>query len=152
MAFKDRRRTDVRDNLQGRTVILTSAEINVADVGAGTTVLFSFPKANETYVFDMAAVDVITDLNAGTINIGHGTIPLDTSPESATLTTTTADSLWATATGDETSGLIFSPLGDVSPLVLVGAAATVPVIMATIATAVSGKFRVHLRCFAIPSY
>ena len=108
MAFKDRRRNDVRDNIQGRTVWITSAEINIADVGAGTTVLFSFPKANETYIIDKCALDVLTDLDAGTVTIGHGSLPLDTTAESGTLTTTSATSLWDTDNGDETTGTIFN--------------------------------------------
>jgi hypothetical protein len=157
MAFKDRRRTDVRDSLQGRISFITSAEISVADTGAASVVLFSFPNANETYIIDLTILDVLTNLNAGTVTIGHGTLPTDTTAESGTLTTTTADSLWATATGDETSGTIFSPqsrstAGTVEPLCLVGAAATVPVIIATITTAATGIFRVHCRVTAIPSY
>lgn len=154
MAFKDRRRTDARDSLQGQTFWITSKEIDVAEVGgAGSVVLFSFPNPNETYIIDLCALDVITDLNAGTVNIGHGTLPLDTTAESGILTTTTADSLWASATANETSGTVFS-IDDqtAAPLVLVGAAATVPVIIATVATAISGKFRVHARITAIPSY
>ncbi|KKS16789.1 MAG: hypothetical protein UU74_C0033G0021 [Candidatus Woesebacteria bacterium GW2011_GWA1_41_7] len=151
MAFKDRRRNDVRDNIQGRTVWITSAEINIADVGAGTTVLFSFPKANETYIIDKCALDVLTDLDAGTVTIGHGSLPLDTTAESGTLTTTSATSLWDTDNGDETTGTIFN-IDDQAPIVLVGAASTVPVIIATIATAATGRFRVHLRITALPSY
>jgi len=156
MAFKDRRRTDARDNLQGQTFWLTSALIDVADVAAGTTVLFSFPDAN-TYIIEKCALDVILRLDAGSVNIGYGTLPLDTTAESGTLTTTAADTLWATALADETGGEIFdiyslSTAGTLDPLTLVGAASTVPVIIATIATAVTGKFRVHLQVSKIPSY
>jgi len=157
MAFKDRRRTDARDDIQGQTIWMTSAEISVADTGAASVVLFSFPDPNSTYIIDATILDVTTNLNAGTVNIGHGTLPLDTTAESGTLTTTTADSLWASATGDETSGTIFSPqsrstAGTVEPLCLVGAASTVPVVIATIATAATGKFRVHLQVSKLPSY
>ena len=151
MAFKDRRRTDPRDQIQGRPYWLTSAEVDVADVEAGTTVLFSFPGASNKVIIDACYLDVTTDLDAGTVNIGHGTLPLDDTAEGGTLTTTTADSLWATATGDETTGTIFSytDLG-AAPLVFDRANATVPVVIATIATAVSGKFRVHLRVHELP--
>jgi len=157
MAFKDRRRTDARDDLQGQTYWITSAEIDVADVAAGSTVLFSFPDATNTWIIEKCALDVTLRLNAGSVNIGHGTLPLDTTAESGTLTTTTADSLWATADADETGGEIFdvesrSTAATLDPLVLVGAASTVPVIIATIATAVTGKFRVHLQVSKLPSY
>ena len=156
MAFKDRRRTDARDNLQGQTFWLTSAEIDVADVGATSVVLFTFPDAN-TYIIEKCALDVTLRLNAGSVTIGHGTLPLDTTAESGTLTTTTADSLWATALADETAAEIFdvyslSTAGTLDPLVQVGAASTVPAIIATITTAATGKFRVHLQVSKIPSY
>lgn len=157
MAFKDRRRTDARDNLQGITYWLTSAQIDIADTGAASVVLFSFPDANSTYIIEKCALDVILRLNAGTVTIGHGTLPLDTTAESGTLTTTTADSLWATALADETAAEIFdvyslSTAGTLDPLVLVGAASTVPVVIATVTTAVTGKFRVHLQVTKLPSY
>lgn len=157
MAFKDRRRTDTRDEIQGNTFWITSAEIDVAEVGgAGSVVLFSFP-AGSTWIIEKCALDVLTNLNAGTVTIGHGTLPLDTTAESGTLTTTTADSLWATALGDETSGTIFdiyslSTAGSLDPLALVGADATVPVVIATITTAATGKFRVHLQVSKLPSF
>lgn len=153
MAFKDRRRTDARDSIQGVTYWTTSASISVADTGAASVVLFTFPRAGSTYIIDSCALDVLTDLNAGTVTIGHGTLPLDTTAESGTLTTTTADSLWATATADETSGTVFS-IDDqtAAPIVLVGAASTVPAVIATITTAATGIFRVHIRIAEIPSY
>lgn len=158
MAFKDRRRTDARDNLQGVTYWLTSAEINVAEVGgAGSVVLFTFPDPNSTYIVEKCALDVTLRLDAGSVTIGHGSLPLDTTAESGTLTTTTADSLWATALADETAAEIFdiyslSTAGSLDPMVFVGAASTVPAIIATITTAATGKFRVHLQVTKLPSY
>lgn len=153
MAFKDRRRTDARDEIQGGSMWRTSAEIDVADVAAGTTVFDSFPKTNAKYIIDACILEVTTDLNAGTVDIGNGTLPLDDTAESGTLTTSDADSMWPTATGDETTGTIESwfDMG-AAPLILNGAATTVPVLIATIATAVSGKFRVHYRLTEIPQY
>ncbi len=152
MAFKDRRRTDPRDQIQGRPFWVTSAIIDVADVAAGTTVLYSFENTSSRYFIDACVMDIIVDLNAGTVNVGHGSIPARDSAESATLTTTTADSLWASATGDETSGTI--KIADditAATLLLKGALTTTPIIVATIATAVTGKFKVHFRVTELPA-
>ena len=151
MAFKDRRRTDERDQIQGRPMWFTSDLIDVADVEAGVTLLKSFEQANATFLIDACILEVATDLDAGTVNIGHGTLPTPYTAESGTLTTTTADSLWPTATGDETTGTIKSWYDmSAAPIILDGAETTVPVIIATIATAVSGKFRVHFRVTELP--
>ena len=153
MAFKDRRRVDPRDFIQGYTYWITSDEIDIADTGATGIVIHAFDKAGSTYIIDGCILEVLTDLNAGSVNVGHGTLPATDTAESGTLTTTTADSLWATATGDETSGTIMSwdDLG-AAPVILDGAESTVPVVIATVATAATGKFRVHFRVSEIPTY
>ena len=157
MAFKDLRRTDARDDIQGQTFWRTSAEMNITTSSAGSYVVDSFPNAAMMYIIDMCAMDVITDLNAGTVTIGHGTLPTDTTAESGTLTTTSADNLWATALGDETTSEIFniyslSTAGTLDPLVFIGAATSVPVIIATVTTAASGIFRCHYRISCLPAY
>ena len=154
MAFKDRRRTDARDNLQGIPFIMTSAEIDIADITTVDTVLFSFPNANETYIVTQMWLDVITDFNAAITGIDVGSIATDDAAESGTLTAGTE--YWATADGDETSGTVFqvATTADLSlaPLVIVGAVTTVPVIYADVDAAATGKFRVHILVTAIPSY
>jgi len=154
MAFKDRRRFDARELIQGIPVWITTDEIDVAEVGgAGVVVLHDFSRDNGKYIITACVLEVIENFNAGTVNVGHGTMPDKYTPETGTITTTDADSLWPTATGNETTGTIESWF-DMSgaPVILNGNASPVPVIIATIATAVSGKFRVHFLVSEIPQY
>jgi len=153
MSFKDRRREDARSLIQGIPVWVTSAEIDVADVGAGVTVLHDFRKEGSKYLVTACVLEVTENLNAGTVDIGHGTIPSLYEGETGTVTTTDKDSLWPTATGDETSGNIESWFDmSAAPVILNGKVAPLPVIIATIATAVTGKFRAHFLVSEIPNY
>lgn len=155
MAFKDKRRTDARDDIQRTPYWMTSAEIDVAETGAGDgdIVLFSFPNAGYTYLIHGAYAEIIVVFNAGAVDVGNGTLPLDTTAESGTYSEVTADSILATAQITEaTIGLYEGVLTTAAAVELVGAASTVPCIHADITTAVSGKFRVHVLVSAIPNY
>lgn len=155
MAFKDMRRTDARDDIQRTPYWMTSAEIDCADTGAGDgdIVLFSFPNTGYTYLVHGAYAEIIVVLDAGDLDVGDGTLPLDTTGESGTYTEVNAASILATAQITEaTIGLYEGVLTTAAPIELVGAAATVPCIHADLSAAVTGKFRVHVLVSAIPNY
>lgn len=155
MAFKDRRRTDARDDIQRTPYWMTSKEIDVAESGivANDVVLFSFPAAGYTYLIHGAYAEIIVAFDAGDLDVGDGTLPLDTTAESGTYTEVNAASVLATAQITEaTIGLHQGLLTTAAPIELVGAASTVPCIHADITTAASGKFRVHVLVSAIPNY
>ena len=154
MAFKDRRRTDQNTIVLPNPYWVVSKVIDIADVGINPTVLFSFPRVG-LYTYVHAAVcQIITPLVLTTpfLKIGLGTIPLDTSAESATLSVINSDEYipveditvgtpdyYPTLTG--TSAALWANGRLSNPIV--GANSTVPVIYATPGTSapVSGTFR-----------
>ena len=154
MAFKDRRRTDQNTIVLPNPYWIVSKVVDIADVGLNPTVLFSFPRVG-LYTYVHAAVcQIITPLVLTTpfLKIGIGTIPLDTSAESATLSVINSDEYipveditagtpgyYPTLTG--TSAALWANGRLSNPIV--GANSTVPVIYATPGTSapVSGTFR-----------
>ena len=154
MAFKDRRRTDQNTVILPNPYWVVSKVVDIADVGINPTVLFSFPRVG-LYTYVHAAVcQIITPLvlTTPTLKIGRGTIPLDTSPESATFSGVSLNEYIPTA--DITAGTPAYYPALTGPSValwgagklshpIVGADSTVPVIYATPGTSapVSGTFR-----------
>ena len=154
MAFKDRRRTDQNTIVLPNPYWIVSKVVDIADVGLNPTVLFSFPRVG-LYTYVHAAVcQIITPLvlTTPTLKIGHGTIPLDTSAESATLSAVTFDAYIPTSNITAGTPGYYPAVSGTSVALwangklsvpIVGANSTVPVIYATPGTsaAVSGTFR-----------
>ena len=154
MAFKDRRRTDQNTIVLPNPYWIVSKVVDIADVGINPTVLFSFPRVG-LYTYVHAAVcQVITPLflTSPTLEIGRGTIPLDTSPESATLSVVNAVRYIPKEDITEGTPGYYPAVSGASVALwgtgklsnpIVGANSTVPVIYATPGTSapVSGTFR-----------
>ena len=154
MAFKDRRRTDQNTIVLPNPYWVVSKVVDIADVRRNPTALFSFPRVG-LYTYVHAAVcQIITPLVLTTpfLKIGIGTIPLDTSAESATFSVVNAaryipaaditvgtPGYYPAVSGDS---VVLWAAGKLS-YPIVGANSTVPVIYATPGTSapVSGTFR-----------
>jgi len=163
MAFKDRRRTDQNTIVLPNPYWIVSKVVDIADVGLNLTVLFSFPRVGlHTYVH-AAVCQIITPLVLTTpiLNIGIGTIPLDTSAESATVYIVNAAKYIPAA--DITAGTpaYYPAISGASVALwangklstpIVGANSTVPVIYATPGTSapVSGTFRCWFMISELP--
>lgn len=171
MAMLDLRRTDLRGTTLENPYWITSAAVN-KDADDTQAVLFSFPLAggatpNRGLVLVTAiCCEIITGFVGGTVvlDIGLGTIPLETSTTGATVTTTDADEYIPTA--DITNGTpatYFPDGGDfttvlaaatfAAPVAIVPLDADVPVILATLtsgAPITAGVARVHALIHRVP--
>jgi len=163
MAFKDRRRTDQNTVILPNPYWVVSKVIDIADVGINPIVLFSFPRVG-LYTYVHAAVcQIITPLvlTGPFLKIGIGTIPLDTSAESATLSVANSDEYIPVTDITEGTPGYYPALSGTSVALwangqlsnpIVGADSTVPVIYATPGTSapVSGTFRCWLMISDLP--
>jgi len=163
MAFKDRRRTDQNTIVLPNPYWIVSKVVDIADVGLNPIVLFSFPRVGLYTYIHAAVCQIITPLvlTSPTLKIGLGTIPLDTSAESATLSPVSSAEYIPTA--DITAGtpgyypalssasVAFWAAGKLA-IPLIGADSTVPVIYATpgTSTPVSGTFRCWFMISELP--
>lgn len=158
----DVRRTDLRTNVFETPYWITSGEITGAMVG--TVALFSFPDAGQVIWIHNTVCQMTTVFDAGTIDIGTGSLPTEASTAGAVLTTTDLDELikqgdittttlgyYGSTTGNKSDWLVAAITSSyASPMLLVGAAATVPIVFATVAGSASGAARVHMLISRIP--
>lgn len=158
----DVRRTDLRTNVFATPYWITSGQITGAMVG--TVALFSFPTADQIVWFHQCVVQVTTVFDAGTLDVGTGSLATDAATAGDALTTTDADELIANTditlttvgyyggtTANKSDWLTATiTYSYVAPMFLVGAAATTPIVFATVAGSTSGVARVHLLISRIP--
>jgi len=162
MAILDKRRSDQRVPINSEPFFFTSAIITKDDVNA-TICLASFAAGNYQ-ILAPPVVEVIEAFDGTpTIDFGFGTIPLDTTTTGGTMTVTDADEYVKAA--DITLGTIGIYIAATSDLVgmlalatgasilIKGAAATVPVIMAALAATspTVGKCRIHMLLQKLPT-
>jgi len=164
--FVDRRRTDQRANTLENPYWISSAIIsNLADAGKNV-VLFSFPKAGEIYLIqEVILQNIVLAVTGTTVDIGSGTIPLESTTTGGVLTVTdldeyfkqgdyavTAATFFGSTTGNTSDWLSAKAAGTyAAPRILIGAAGTVPVIYATVGAGfTAGTFRVHVLLTRIP--
>lgn len=158
----DVRRTDLRTNVYATPYWITSAEFTGAQVG--TIALFSFPTADEVVWIHQAVCQITTVFDAGTIDIGTGSLATDAKTAGDELTTTDLDELikqgditvtttgyYGSTTGNKSDWLVATiTYSYVSPMILIGAAATTPIVFATVAGSASGVARFHMLISRIP--
>lgn len=155
MTMLDLRQPDERDNFLPNPFWIRSGVLTPAANGY-EAVFFSFPtiKGARTIIHCMA-FEIMTVFNgtSPSILIGLGSIPLETSTDGATVTTTDADEYFETTEITEgTAGWYFPTTSDYFDMRTAGtivaitnADATVPVIMATYTatTPTTGRGRLH---------
>lgn len=158
----DIRRTDLRANVFETPYWITSGEITGAMVG--TVALFSFPTADQVIWIHQTVCQITTLFDAGTIDVGTGSLATDAKTAGDALTTTDADELikqgdittttagyYGSTTGNKSDWLVaVITMSYVAPMILVGAAATTPIVFATVAGSASGAARVHMLISRIP--
>ena len=171
MAMLDLRRTDIRTTSQENPYWVSSAEIK-PEADDKEAVLFSFPlSTGPVYnrgLFLVTAIccEIIIGFAGGTIllDIGLGTIPLETSTDGATVTTTDLDEYIPTADITSATPATYFPDGGdfvtalaaatfAVPVQIVPLDATVPVILATLtsdAAITAGSARVHALMHRVP--
>lgn len=155
--FVDARRTDQRDDVRPSPFWMSSKVIDFAGNGGVHIMddrhigLFSFPKT-KVYRIDAAILEISTLFAGGTVVlvIGNGTIATDAAVDGDTLTIVNADSIVTTAVAiPGTAGRKdCQTIVGATPLVLLGAAATVPIIYASLtsdAPVTAGEARVHIQ-------
>ena len=171
MSMLDLRRTELRTTTLENPFWMTSAEIN-KDCDDTEAVLFSFP-AEGGWVHTRGLIlvtaiccEVITAFAGGTItlDIGYGTIPLESTTTGGTVTETDVDEyIDNTEITHGTPGVYFPVATDfvtalaaatfVAPVSIIPANATVPVIYAKLlsdATITAGTARVHALVHRVP--
>jgi hypothetical protein len=155
--FVDMRRTDQRDDVRPSPFWMSSKVFTFEGNGGDNimddrhTGLFSFPKT-KVYRIDAAILEISTLFAGGTVvmTIGHGTIATDDAVDGDTLSIVDAASIVTTAVAiPGTAGRkdCQSVVG-ATPLVLLGAAATVPIIYVTLtsgAAITAGEGRLHIQ-------
>ena len=141
MTMLDLRRTDQRTNVLANPFWLKSAPLTIEAVGL-EAVFFSFPAAYGVArtIIHSAAFNLQVAFNGTpSILLGLGSIPLESSTNGATVTTTDADEYFETTEITEaTPGWYFPTTSDFFDMLAAGtivaithADSTVPVIMAT---------------------
>jgi hypothetical protein len=157
----DVRRTDQRANVFETPYWITSGVIGFA---AGTYGLFSFGVADQVIWVHAAVVQITTVYDALTLDVGIGSIPLDTSTAGAVLTAGDADEYikntnvtgttagyYGSLTAQKSDWLVNIITGSfVAPNLIVGLAADVPLVYATVAGATSGAARFHMLISRMP--
>lgn len=159
----DVRRTDLRTNVYETPYWISSGSFTGAQVG--TIALFSFPVADQIIWFHQVVCQIIGVFDAGTIDVGTGSLATDAATAGDVLTTTDADEFikqgditvttagfYGSTSGANTSdwrtGL--AAMSYAAPMFLVGAAATTPIVFATVGGSASGTARVHMLISRIP--
>ena len=165
----DYRRTDQRTSVLENPFWLTSGLVSAVasdDLGA---LLFSFPKAKQLILIHDVVVQNVAALTAATtVDIGTGTLALDTVTTGGDITIIAKDSLitnvdsvvtaatcWGCTTANTSTWLTLKASGAyTTPRFLVGVAtATVPCIYASVARSgviSAGTFRVHVLVTIVP--
>jgi hypothetical protein len=170
MALKDLRRVDQNQNILYNPYWIPSAQIKKAHDSVDC-VLFSFPKAlypGVILIHDICVVCEAAFTDAGcTMNVGIGTILLDTTDESGDVTAVDADAFFGTADVDFEAGDITFPSSSdfltakaagtwTVDNMLIPTDAVVPVIYANLSAnsdiADSGAVRVCILASQIPAF
>jgi hypothetical protein len=171
MGMLDLRRTDLRTTTLENPYWMTSAEIN-KDCDDTEAVLFSFPASGGwmhtrgLFLITAICCEVITAFSGGTItlDIGYGTIPLETTTTGGIVTETDVDEyIDNTEITEGTAGIYFPAATDfvtalaagtfVAPVRIDPVDADVPVIYAKLlsdATITAGAARVHALVHRVP--
>lgn len=163
MTMLDLRRADQRTNVLANPFWLKSALITPKANGA-EAVLFSFPAVGGVAVTQIHSVAFhLKEAFDGTpsVLVGIGTIPLESSTDGATVTTTDADEYFETTEITEaTPGWYFPTTSDLFDMLAAGtivtivhADATVPVVLVTYtATApTTGQGRLYMLVSQLPN-
>jgi hypothetical protein len=157
----DLRRNDERRSTPNGPYWITSGEVDLAadDLGA---LLFSFPKADTRYILHQCVADVVEAFAGGTVAcvVGTGTLATDDITTGGLVTIVDADdTLDATdlstmagisvlfATASDLGVAIVANTGVAGTSMIVGAAADVPCIYATLTSdgvITAGRFRVKI--------
>jgi hypothetical protein len=159
----DVRRTDLRTNVFATPYWITSGEITGAMVG--TVGLFAFGVADQIIWVHNVVCQIITVFDAGTIDVGLGSLATEAKTAGDELTTTDADEyiknaeITATTLGyyGSTAGagksdwqVAQAAFTYAAPNIIAAAAATTPLVFATVAGSTSGAARVHMLISRIP--
>lgn len=158
----DIRRTDQRSNVFETPYWITSGEITGAMVG--TVGLFSFGVADQIVWVHRVVCQMTVVFDAGTIDVGLGTIATEAKTAGDVLTTTDADEYikqgdittttlgyYGSTTGNKSDWLVAQVTSSYNaPQIIICAAATTPLVIATVAGSTSGSARVHMLISRIP--
>lgn len=164
----DYRRTDERINVLPNPYWITSDLMVGDDCEDLAALLFSFPNAGEQIYIHAVAFQVVAAFTAGTtIDIGQGTIATNAITTGGLVTTVDVDDYiknadvtvgtpgWYVSITGNTSDWLTAKVAQqyVNPVVLTGAAATVPVVavyMANAGAIAAGTGRVYMLISRIP--
>jgi hypothetical protein len=164
----DYRRTDQRIQTLENPFWLTSGIVSAVDADDLGALLFSFPKAGEiTIIKEIWVQNIVALTGSTTVDIGLGTLATDAVTTGGDITIVDADefienadtvetaaTMWGGTTGNASDWLAAEAAKTMAAArYIIGAAATVPCIYASVANAgviSAGTFRVHLLVTRIP--